>query len=283
MVTHPDRIRGRSGQPQTTPVQELATAANVPVVLQPDQVQRDTTEALAELSPHVGVVAAFGDVLPDHLLAVFPHGVLNVHASLLPRHRGASPVATAIALGDEESGATIVKIDRELDTGPILGQVRTPIGPLDTTGMLTARIAELGADLLARLLPPWVAGDITAEEQQEGAASYTHRRSEDSGTIDWSRSAVTIGRQVRAYQPCPLATTKYRDERFVIHEAWPLPEFSAQAWRGLGRRRRRGGSRRATPRAGCASRGGLWLGRIGVAASAARWPWGGGHRGLPQR
>lgn len=232
VVTQPDRRRGRSSKLLATPVKELAVEAGVPVILQPEKVRRDTTEALAALSPDVGVVAASGHILPNHLLEMFPHGVVNVHASLLPRHRGASAVATAIELGDEESGATIMKVVREVDAGPILGQVATPIGPLDTTETLTERISELGAELLGDVLPRWVAGELEAVEQP-GGQSYAPRLSKESGKIRWSwSSSERVARKVRAYQPWPLATTTYEGERFVIHEAWPLPEFSAQAWAG---------------------------------------------------
>src|SRR5690606_25423377 len=131
-----------------TPVKALAAEAGIEV-LQPERLRRDSTEHIATLTPDVGVVAASGHILPTHLLQVFPHHVLNVHASLLPRHRGASAVASAILAGDEESGATIMRVVREVDAGPVLGVARTPIEPLDTTATLTSRIADLGA---ARLL-----------------------------------------------------------------------------------------------------------------------------------
>jgi methionyl-tRNA formyltransferase len=231
VVTQPDRARGRSGKLLATPVKELAVEAGVPVILQPEKVRRETTEELRALSPDVGVVAASGHILPNRLLEMFPHGVVNVHASLLPRHRGASAVAASILDGDAESGATIMRVVREVDAGPILGQVRTPIGALDTTETLTERISELGADLLADMLPRWLAGEIEAVEQP-GGQTYAQRLSKKSGVIDWSYSAERIARKVRASQPWPLATTEYQGELFVVHEAWPLPDVSAQAWSG---------------------------------------------------
>ena len=229
VVTQPDRARGRSGTLLATPVKKLAVEAGVPVILQPLKVRRETTEELRALSPDVGVVAASGHILPNHLLEMFPHGVVNVHASLLPRHRGASAVTASILDGDTESGATIMRVVREVDAGPVLGQVRTPIEALDTTEMLTERISELGADLLAEVLPRWVAGEIEAVEQDESAVTHAPRLAKDDGMIDWSQSSDVIGRRVRAFQPWPLATTLYGGERFTVHEAWPLPAFTSDA------------------------------------------------------
>ena len=221
VVTQPDRPRGRRGEPLPTPVKAVATAAGIEV-LQPDRLRRASTERVAALAPDVGVVAASGHILPSHLLDVFPQQVLNVHASLLPRHRGASAVASAILGGDAESGATIMRVVREVDAGPILGVARTPIEPLDTTATLTERIARLGAARLIELLPAWVGGEVEAVPQDESRATYAPRLTKADGVIDWSLPATEIWRRVRAFQPWPLAVTTYRGEPFVIHEAWPL-------------------------------------------------------------
>ena len=168
------------------------------------------------------MLAASGHILPTHLLEAFPHGVLNVHASLLPRYRGASPVAAAILAGDAEAGASIMLVVRELDAGPVVATVTTPVGPLDTTGTLTERIAELGALRMLEVLPPWVAGEIEAMPQDEALTSYAPRLAKQDGLLDWSAPAGELWRQVRAFQPWPLATTRYRGEAFTVHEAWPL-------------------------------------------------------------
>jgi len=222
VVTQPDRPRGRSGRRALTPVKALSLEAGIAEILQPERVHADTTERLRALAPEVGVVAASGHILPTHLLEAFPRDVLNVHASLLPRHRGASPVAAAILAGDAESGATIMRVVREVDAGPVLGQVRTAIGPLDTTGALTERIAELGASLLLELLPRWGRGEIRAEPQDEALVTYAPRLAKEDGEIDWTLSAEAIARRVRAFQPWPLATTRYAGEALTVHEAWPL-------------------------------------------------------------
>ena len=221
VVTQPDRPRGRSGRGVPTPVAHLAREAGVPV-LTPERIRRETTEQIAALEPDVGVLAASAHILPSHLIEAITHGILNVHASLLPRHRGASPVAAAILAGDEESGASVMLIVRELDAGPVLGTVATPIEPLDTTETLTARIAELGAQRLMELLPGWVEGSVEAVPQDDSLATYAGRIEKDDGVIDWTRSAEEIARAVRAYEPWPRATTLRDGERLTIHAAWPL-------------------------------------------------------------
>ena len=225
VVTQPDRPRGRSGRAAATPVKALAEHAGIELILQPEKTRRDTTARLAALAPDVGVVAAFGQILPTHLLEAFPQHVLNVHASLLPRHRGAAPVAAAILAGDEETGASIMRVVRKLDAGPVIGEARTSIGPLDTAGELTDRIAQLGADRLGELLPPWVAGDLEAVPQDELHMTYAPRLTKADGYIDWEQSAGQLDRHVRAFHPWPSATTSYGDQPLTIHEAWPLPNF----------------------------------------------------------
>ncbi|MEX1021545.1 MAG: methionyl-tRNA formyltransferase, partial [Dehalococcoidia bacterium] len=222
VVTQPDRPRGRSGRPQMTAVKEAALEGGVEAFFQPEKVRRDTTAALLALRPDVGVVAASGHILPNHLLEAFPHQVLNVHASLLPRHRGASPVASAILAGDATAGATIMRVVREVDAGPVIARSETPVGPLDTTGTLTARIADLGAALLADVLPRWVAGEAVETPQDASSATYAPKLSRADSVIDWTDSAEAIARRVRAFHPWPLAATTYRGEALTVHQAWPL-------------------------------------------------------------
>ena len=219
-VTQPDRPRGRSGRPVPTPVAGLAREAGVPVIA-PERIRRGVTAEIAALAPDAGVLAASAHILPSHLIEAIPHGILNVHASLLPRHRGASPVAAAVRAGDARTGATVMRIVRELDAGPVLGSASTPIGPLDTTATLTPRIAELGAALLMELLPGWVAGRVRAEPQDEAIATWAPALGKDDGAIDWTRPAREIWRQVRACDPWPLAATSHRGERLIVRAAWP--------------------------------------------------------------
>jgi methionyl-tRNA formyltransferase len=223
VVTQPDRRRGRSGAAVPTPVRALAVEAGIEV-LTPERVRREQTEQLIAFDPDIGVVAASGHILPGHLLDAFPHDVLNVHASLLPRHRGASPVAAALVAGDEDTGATIMQVVHEIDAGPVLAQVRTPIGPLDTTETLTARVAELGATLLVETLPRWIDGEVEATPQDASLVTHAPRLSKPDGVIDWSLPAIDIWRRVRAFQPWPLTTTRYDGQPFTVHEAWPIED-----------------------------------------------------------
>ncbi len=223
VVTQPDRPRGRSGALVANAVKQAALDAGVRTILQPERVRRDTTEALAALQPDVGVVAASGHILPTHLLEAFPRGVVNVHASLLPRWRGASPVAAAILAGDPEAGASIMQVVRELDAGPVIARRARAISPLDTTSTLTNHIAELGAALLADVLPRWVAGEIAPVPQDESLVTYAPKIAKDDGVIDWTRPAEEIARMVRAYNPWPLATTTRGDDAFAILDAWSMP------------------------------------------------------------
>jgi methionyl-tRNA formyltransferase len=132
-------------------------------------------------------------------------------------------VAAAILAGDRETGASIMKVVRALDAGPVLGEVRTPIGPLDTAGELTDRIAHLGAERLAELLPPWVAGEIDAVPQDEDLMTYAPRLNKADGYVDWDQSCEAIDRLIRAFHPWPSATSTYDNQPITIHQAWPLP------------------------------------------------------------
>jgi methionyl-tRNA formyltransferase len=221
VVTQPPRPRGRNGTPEPTPIGALAAEVGI-TTFTPERIRRDTTAMIAALHPDVGVLAASGHLLPTHVLEAFPHGVLNVHASLLPRHRGASPVAAAILDGDVDAGASIMVVVRELDAGPVVSRITTAIDPLDTAGTLTDRIAVLGAREMLEVLPGWVAGTRTAEPQDESQTSYAPKLAKPDGVIDWSRDADSIWRQVRAFEPWPLATTSYAGSTLTIHEAWPL-------------------------------------------------------------
>ena len=228
VVTQPDRRRGRSAARTATPVKELAEAAGIDVI-QPERLRREQTEQLSSFEADVGVVAASGHILPGHLLESFPHDVLNVHASLLPRHRGASPVAAAILAGDAETGATIMRVVPEIDAGPVVAQVRTPIDPLDTTETVTDRVASLGARLLVETLPAWVAGDLSVEEQDQSLATHAPRLARPDGVIDWSQPATAIWQRIRAFQPWPAATTRAGGQPLTVHEAWPLDGTFAEA------------------------------------------------------
>jgi methionyl-tRNA formyltransferase len=222
VYTQPDRAAGRGQREQPSPVKNAALELGVRV-FEPTKMRGDEAVAtLRELRPDVCVVAAYGHILPPAILDVPQFGFVNVHASLLPRHRGASPIQAAILAGDDETGITIMLIDAGLDTGPILARRAIPIGDDDTTGSLHDRLADLGAALLVETLPRWLSGEITPEPQDGTFATFCPRISKDQGEIDWEHPAGQIWRKVRAYNPWPGAYTFVGAERLVIHEAWPI-------------------------------------------------------------
>jgi len=220
VVTQPDRPAGRGQKVQMSPVKGLALAHGLPV-LQPRSLRKDPVaiQAITKLRPDLIVVAAYGLILPQPVLDLPPHGCLNIHASLLPRWRGPAPIPAAILAGDEETGVTLMRMDAGMDTGPILAQRRTPIRPDDTTASLSERLAELGADLLAETLPGWLKGEIAPQPQDEAQATVCGLIRKEDGQIDWTRPAVLIERQVRAYHPWPGAFTFWRGQQLKVLRA----------------------------------------------------------------
>ena len=219
----PDRPAGRGRRVAAPPVKTAALKAGLPV-FQPASLRRDEAarQELASLSPDVIVVAAYGLFLPADTLAVPPLGCLNIHPSLLPRNRGASPVASAILSGERTTGVTIIQLDEGMDTGPILAQRETAIDDEETAGELTKRLFRVGADLVVDTLPRWERGDIQATPQDHSLATVTARLSKEDGRIDWGRSAAYIARQVRAYEPWPGSFTLWRGKRLKIIGALAL-------------------------------------------------------------
>jgi methionyl-tRNA formyltransferase len=203
VVTQPDRPSGRGKKLTPSAVKVVAEAANLPV-LQPETLKdEEAKQALAALQPDLIVVAAFGQILRQEVLELPRHGCLNIHASLLPRWRGAAPVAAAILAGDAETGVTLMKMDVSLDTGPMIAHQALPITPDHTTETLTAVLAEVGATLLLDTLPDWLAGQIEAQPQDNNLATFAPRLKKEAGRIDWTQPAVLIERQVRAFDPWP--------------------------------------------------------------------------------
>jgi methionyl-tRNA formyltransferase len=219
VVTQPDRPAGRGRELTSSPVKRYALAHNLPV-LQPETLRPPEAVAqLASLQPDLIVVAAFGMLLRPNVLAIPPKGCINVHASLLPRHRGASPITAAILAGDPVTGVTIMLMDEGMDTGPILAQATMEIRPDDTAGTLGERLARQGADLLAATLPMWLAGGLYPQPQPAEGATVCRPLHKEQGQIDWTRSAMEIERMVRAYQPWPGAFTFWRGQRLKILRA----------------------------------------------------------------
>lgn len=229
VFTQPDRPAGRGRRLQPSPVKALALELGIPV-LQPGSFRHEPTalEALHALAPDLLVVAAYGLILPPAVLDSAPAGALNVHASLLPRWRGAAPVAQAILAGDAQTGVTIMRMDAGLDTGPMLTRRSIPIPPRATTGELTARLADLGADLLAETLPRWMAGEIEPEAQDAALATYAPRLRKIDGRLDWREPAEALARRVRAMAPWPGAYTEWAGQTLKLH-AVELPSSAELA------------------------------------------------------
>ena len=230
VVTQPDRRQGRGRKVAYSPVKSYALEHGLPVWQPPTLRKPEAVERLRQTDADLYVTAAIGLILPSEVLALPPHGCLNVHASLLPRWRGAAPIAAAILHGDKETGVTLMQTDEGLDTGPIVSQARCPIRPDDTTERLTPRLAKLGADLLADALPRWLASEIEPQPQPEEGVTYAPRLSKRDGQIDWQQPALQIERMVRAYTPWPGTYTTFQGQRLLVHAAHALP-----GWRTPGK------------------------------------------------
>jgi methionyl-tRNA formyltransferase len=222
VVSQPDRPAGR-GHGTTPPPVKVAAEARGLTVLQPAKVSDPApVEELTALGAEVFVVVAYGQILRQRVLDIPSRGSLNVHASLLPRHRGASPIAASILAGDAVTGVTIMEMVRALDAGPMVAQVEEPISPFDTTGSLEARLAQRGAKLLTEVIEEWASGRLVATAQDESLVTYAPQIARADAMLDWSLPAVELWRRVRAYQPWPVAFTYFRGQELRIHEAWPL-------------------------------------------------------------
>ncbi|MEX0782699.1 MAG: methionyl-tRNA formyltransferase [Dehalococcoidia bacterium] len=216
VVTQPDRPAGRGGAVRAPEVKLAALAMGLDV-LQPETLKDEATQAsLRAFEPDVLVVAAYGKILPRAVLEMPSRGSLNVHASLLPRWRGASPIAAAIAAGDEETGVSIMEMAAKMDAGAVVLRRRMPIGLDDTTGTLEPRLAELGAEALVEALPGWYERDIVPEAQDEGLVTYCRLLKKEDGHLSREMTAVEAERAVRAYNPWPGAYVEYEGTRLGI-------------------------------------------------------------------
>jgi len=216
VVTQPDRKAGRSRKAVISPVKALALEHNLPL-LQPGKLrEEEVVEQLRQLRPAAIVVAAFGQILPSSILSLPSHGAINVHASLLPRHRGAAPIPAAILAGDEQTGITIMLMDAGLDTGPILSQQSLEITAQDTTTSLTEKLGHLGAELLLVTLPLWLAGEISPQQQDDAQATYAPVLRKEQGRIDWTEPAELLARRCRAFHPWPGIFTTWQGQRLKM-------------------------------------------------------------------
>jgi methionyl-tRNA formyltransferase len=219
VVTQPDRPAGRNRALQLSPVKQLALEHGI-AVLQPEKIRK--AEAIAELeqwTADVYVVAAFGQILPQRVLDLPAHGSINVHASLLPRWRGAAPIQAAIRSGDAESGVTIMKMDAGLDTGPMLMMRSVPIAADETGQSLHDKLADLGADLLLEALPQYLSGRLTPMPQPEDGVTYAGMVSKEDGNLEWSQDAASLERLVRAFTPWPGTYTFWNGQLLKVISA----------------------------------------------------------------
>lgn len=223
VLTQPDRPAGRGKKLRASPVKVAATAHDIPV-WQPESLRDEAVVSdLEALRPDVVVVAAYGLILPKAMLAIPAHGCLNVHASLLPRWRGAAPIQQAILSGDAESGVCLMRMEAGLDTGPVYACEATPVGPRETAGQLLERLSSMGGELLAARLDAILAGDIAPVPQDEARATYAGKIGRGDARIDWQQSAAHIDRQVRAYNPLPGAWFEHEGAPIKCWEAEVLP------------------------------------------------------------
>lgn len=219
VITQPDKPRGRGQQITDGPVKSLATSLRLPV-LQPVKLARDQFEsAFAALNADIGVVAAYGKILPDWLLATPRHGLINVHASLLPRYRGASPVHRAVINGDPETGVTIMRVVKELDAGPMMAAARVPIAIDDTTTIVESMLAIRGAELLVQTLDAIEAGTARETPQDASLVTYAPKLAKTEGLVDWTLPAPRIHNLVRGLWPWPHAYTYLGQTRYILHRS----------------------------------------------------------------
>jgi methionyl-tRNA formyltransferase len=223
VVTQPDRPRGRGQRVTEGPVKAAATAWGVPV-LQPDRLKTpDFLDAFSAMAPDLGVVAAYGKILPEALLRVPRLGLINVHASLLPRWRGAAPVERAVMAGDSRTGVTIMRIVRELDAGPMVDAIARPIAPDETAEEVERDLALLGADLLLKVVDLLAEGRAIETPQDESLVTYAPRLTREEGSIDWAAPALAIHNKVRALHPWPHAFTFLGADRYIVLRTSPEP------------------------------------------------------------
>lgn len=227
VVTQPDRPAGRGRALTPPPVKILAESLGLPVA-QPRRLREPgAMQQLLDWQPDLIVVAAFGQILRQAVLDLPPKGCINVHASLLPRWRGAAPIQAAILNGDPETGVSIMKMDPGIDTGDILSQRAIPILSSDTAAALSERLAQAGAELLIETLPPYLRGEITPTPQPEDRASYAPMLEKEDGRLNFSQTAAGLERRVRALNPWPGAFTVWENQPLKIHKAHVIQEHAS--------------------------------------------------------
>ena len=219
VVTQPDRQSGRGQRVIFNPVKATALELGITNIAQPHQIDDSFITELAKAGIDRGIVVAAGHIFPRKLCDYFGHKLINIHASLLPRHRGASPISEAILTGDSATGVTLMEIQFELDAGPILAQSSVDIQAEDTTGSLSDKLSDIGTQLLKENLAKWLNGDLVATQQHEPNATYAPKVQATDAEIDWNHDGSVIERMVRAYSPWPTAYTFFNQKRLRLHRS----------------------------------------------------------------
>lgn len=222
VVSQPDRPKGRGQQLLPTPTRVVALAHDVPV-LQPAKIRDEAfLQQIRDLRADLGVVVAFGRILPDALLAIPRLGMINVHASVLPRYRGAAPIQRAVLAGDSETGVTIMRVETELDAGPTFAVATVPIPPDATSGEMETVLADLGARLLLPVVDDLASGRARETPQDHSRSTHAAKVAKDEGALDWNQPAAVLHNRVRGLQPWPLAWTRLGSERLVLRRTRPV-------------------------------------------------------------
>ena len=218
VVTQPDQPRGRGQRVSDAPIKALGIERGLRV-LQPVKLTREFEGPFAALGADLGVVAAYGKILPEWMLGTPSLGMINVHASLLPRYRGAAPVHRAVINGDPETGITIMRVVKALDAGPMMARIRRPIGINESSDVVERDLAAMGASLLVQVVDDLAAGRASEEPQNDAEATYAPRLSKDEGLLDFRAPAITVHNRIRGLRPWPAAFTFLGGTRLVIHQA----------------------------------------------------------------
>ena len=226
VITQPDRPRGRGQRPSASPIKIIALGNNIPV-LTPEALNDPVfLDQMRTLQLELGVVVAYGKLVPDNLLEIPTHGFVNLHASLLPAYRGAAPIQRTVLDGNEVTGVTLIRMNSKLDSGPVLAQAQQAIRPTDTASELASALASLGASLLRDNLGNIGSGTLVETPQDNSVATYAPRLTKSDGRIDWKSDAHTIHNQVRAMHPWPQAFTYLGGVRYAIHRTAVIPHPS---------------------------------------------------------
>jgi methionyl-tRNA formyltransferase len=224
VYTQPDKQSGRGQKTSVSPVKELALKWDIPV-FQPESLKSpDELTSTKVLLPEIAVVAAYGKLIPGDMLRVPRFGFVNVHPSLLPKYRGATPIPAAILNGDPVTGVSIMQLDEGMDTGPVFKQRQVPVTDDDNGESLSLKLTEVGAELMMEILPEWIEGRIRPEPQDNTQASYTKPIAREDGKIDWRLGSTQIWRRIRAFYPWPGCYTTWQGKNLKILQAMPVAQ-----------------------------------------------------------